>query len=123
MTLIEWEPEFVLGIPRSDADRRNIIGLINGLNEQLQSAQHRTTIVALLKKLHSSAAKHFAHEEAVMRECGDDEYEELAAEHHRLLDRIKTCISDCQTEPLDDGTAKWLANWFRYHFQSHDVRL
>jgi hemerythrin-like metal-binding protein len=123
MTLIEWKPEFCLGIPKMDADHRYMIGLINGLNEQLQSGEHPTFIIGILEELYSSATKHFAHEEAIMRDCGYDEYQEHEADHRRLLDRVTTWISDYQTERLDDGAAEWLASWFCNHFQSHDTRL
>jgi hemerythrin-like metal-binding protein len=123
MTLIEWKPEFYLGIPKMDADHHYMIGLINGLNEQLQSGEHQTFIIGILEELYSSAAKHFAHEEAIMRECGYDEYEEHEADHRRLLDRVTTWLSDYPTKRLHEGMAKWLANWFCNHFQSHDARL
>ncbi len=123
MTLIDWKPEFFLGIPKMDADHRYMVGLINGLNEQLQAAGNKTFIIGILEELYSSAAKHFAHEEAIMRECGYDKYAEHEADHRRLLDRLTTWIADYQTERLDEGMAKWLANWFCNHFQNHDTRL
>ena len=122
MTLIEWKHEFFLGIPKMDADHHYMIGLINGLNKQLHSGEQKF-IIGILEELYSSAAKHFAHEEAIMRKRGYDEYEEHEADHRRMLDRVTTWMSDYQTERLDDGMAKWLANWFCNHFQNHDARL
>jgi hemerythrin len=123
MTLIQWETEFYLGMPKMDADHRYLIGLINGLNEQLQLAQHQTFVIGILEELYSSSAKHFAHEEAIMRECGYDEYEEHEADHRHLLGRVTTCISDYKADRLDDGMVQSLANQFCNHIQYHDARL
>ncbi len=123
MTVIEWKSEFFVGIPKMDADHRNMIELINRLYGQLQSGQRQTTIIAILEELYASAAKHFAHEEAIMREWGCDDYAGHEADHQRFLHRVTTWMSDYQTERLDDGIAKWLANWFCNHFQRRDARL
>ena len=115
MTLIEWKPGFSHAIRKMDADHRYMIGLIHGLDEQLQSGEHQKFIIGILQELYSRAAKHFALEEAIMRECG---YEEHEADHRRLLDRVTTWMSEYQTEPLDDDMANWLANWFCNHIRS-----
>ncbi len=120
MTLIEWNPGFSHGIRKMDADHRNMIGLINGLDEQLQSGHHQTAIIDILEELYSSAAKHFALEEAIMRECG---YEEHEADHRQLLDRVTAWMSDYQTERLHDHMADWLAHWFCNHIQSDGAWL
>ena len=114
---------FLLGIPKMDDDHRNMIELINRLDDQLQSAQHQTTIIDTFEELYSSSAKHFAYEEAIMRQRGDEEHEEHKADHRRLLDRVTICKSDYQCERMDNGVPKGLANWLWNHIQSHDARL
>ena len=125
MALIEWKPEFSLGMPEVDTEHRDLIDLINRLYESIQSGQDPATIVEFLAELRACASKHFAHEEEVMQRRGYSAYDEHHAEHARLLEELDTMINDCQNGGLkdDDTISDRLHDWFCIHFKTYDAPL
>ncbi len=125
MSLIEWRPEFLIGLPKIDADHRRLIELINQLYNELQSGQHQATVVDFLGEVYANTAKHFAHEEAVMRAHDYEGYMEHQADHQRLLDEVNEMMIDYQDGVQDDHDviAKRLHDWFYNHFRDLDSLL
>jgi len=125
MALIEWKPEFSLGMPEVDTEHRDLIDIINRLYEKIQSRQNPATIVDFLAELRACATKHFVHEEQVMQRRGYSAYDEHRADHARLLDELDTMMNDLQNEGLreDDTIADRLHDWFCNHFKTYDAPL
>ncbi len=124
MTLIEWSPQFSLGVAELDNEHRDLLQIINRLYEQIQSGHYQTTVIDALEELHGSAANHFAHEEEIMRNRHYAKFDEHHADHRRLLAEITAMIHQCQDGIDDDeAMAKWLYEWFSHHSKTHDAPL
>lgn len=123
--LIEWSPNFALGVAKVDADHRELIELINQLHERLKLGENQSAVFNLFADLYGRVTKHFAYEEAIMRSRHYDQYEEHQADHQCLLDEITTIMCDWEGNSLVniEATTTRLYDWFCRHFQSHDARL
>lgn len=122
--LIEWRPEFELGLPGVDHEHRELIDMVNRLH-QVFHAGRVLSLEDYLGELATRIAAHFALEELEMRER---RYAGLAAhkaDHERLLDEIGAMMEQAATgrgfnEP---ELACLLADWFGIHFRTHDADL
>lgn len=125
MTLIEWKNEFSLGVPRVDAEHRELIDLINQLHQKAQSRDHDANIVGFLEELRACAAKHFAHEELMMRSRGYTAFDQHHADHQRLLNEVSAMTDEYQDGALNNTEilTKRLYDWFCVHFKIHDAPL
>lgn len=125
MSLIEWKNEFSLGVPRVDAEHRELIDLINQLHRKAQFPEHDGRIVGFLEDLHTSAARHFAHEELMMRSRGYTAFEQHRADHQRLLNEVNAMMAEYQGGALDNMgiMTERLYDWFCVHFKTYDAPL
>ena len=125
MNLIAWRDEFSLGVESVDVEHREMIALINSLDEAMQQGASQDTVVETLGEIYARIASHFALEEKIMRDAG---YERLAAhksDHERLLDRLLDVIDSVDEEGRYDRAdlSDYLNSWFSVHFRVHDAKL
>jgi len=126
MALLQWKPEYAIGIEEVDFEHRALIDLINELDAGLQTnASELGAALASLGEIQARIAAHFALEEKVMRELGYSELAGHKAEHERLLDEIADIADDCaQASVVDrDRLAASLDHWFTDHFKTFDARF
>ncbi len=124
MALIEWTPEFSLGVDELDEEHRDLIEAVNQLYQQVRSGRYQTTVIDALEALHASAAAHFAHEEEMMQSHHYADYDAHHADHRRLLTEVTDMMYQCQDGVDDDeAMANWLRDWFCGHFKTHDAPL
>jgi hemerythrin len=126
MTLLRWRDEYSVGIEAVDHEHRELIDLINRLDEELGGASAKATAPGffgdLLKGIGISA--HFALEEKLMR---DQAYGGLAShkgDHERLLDDLRGIMQAFEAvQEIDRGAlAQRLDAWFSNHFKTHDAQ-
>lgn len=125
MSLIQWKPEFSVGVPAIDYEHKELIELINGLHAKLGGAESAYTVPEFLGEICTKIGAHFALEEQVMREQKYDEYLDHKAAHEDLLDEIRDMMDDYELHGrLDDARlAERLNGWFTEHFRTKDARL
>ena len=125
MSLLEWKPEYSVGVASVDHEHQELIALINALHDSLGRPGSETDVTGFLGEIYTRIAAHFALEEQVMRERGYDEFEEHKADHEQLLDDIREIMDDYELRgAFDDETlAARLGEWFGTHFSTRDARL
>jgi hemerythrin-like metal-binding protein len=126
MVLIEWRKEFETGISEVDHEHRELIALINRLDNELGQETSRERIAMFLGEVLAQISAHFALEEANMRRYSYDRYAEHKAEHERLLDELLQLLEDCEKGRYDDSRRRLseaVQDWFVDHFKTHDARL
>ena len=125
MSLLEWQPEFSVGIDSVDAEHRELIDLINDLHRQMAAGSTQETVIENLGEIFARISAHFALEEAEMKNRRYDEYEAHKASHELLLDELR----DIMDQVEDDGSydearlSSRLGDWFGEHFRTYDARL
>ena len=125
MSLIEWKPEFSVGVASVDHEHSELIALINELHETMRKGGTHDTVVETLGEIYAHISAHFALEEKIMR---DANYSDLSAhkeDHESLLDQLLDIIDGVeedgsyQEKELSEG----LEQWFSEHFRTHDAKL
>jgi hemerythrin len=125
MPLLQWKPQYSVGIEAVDHEHRELIDLINMLYDQLTEGRSKVTVEAFFGDLFKGISAHFALEERFMRERRYDQLTEHKTDHERLLDQIRDIMDDfTDAAVLDTGElATRLEAWFARHFETHDARL
>lgn len=125
MTLLQWKPEYSVGIESMDDEHRDMIELINLVYEQLGEHPDNDKIDSFLGDIFNSISMHFALEERIMQKANYYEYPAHKADHERLLDEIRDLMDSFANDPeagareLQQG----LSSWFSEHFSTFDARL
>lgn len=125
MTLLQWKPEYSVGVDSVDFEHKQMIDLINALYAELHDRRDKESIEQFLGDIHSAISMHFALEERIMRDAGYDEFASHKEDHEDLLDQIRD-IMDRLADDADRGFAlleRKLSDWFSAHFSTFDARL
>ena len=125
MTLLQWKPNYSLGVPSVDLEHRELIGMINTVYSQMGNEAEPDVIEACLEDIYAGIASHFALEERHMREAAYAEYAAHKDEHEELLDQLRDLMDDFMDDPVTGSEAlrDRLADWFGNHFATFDARL
>ncbi len=90
MPLIEWTPEFSVGVESLDTDHKVLISLVNQLNEAITGGEPRSTVQRVLDALLDYTVYHFGREESLMRAA---EYPDFDA-HVRTHATLRAQVAD-----------------------------
>jgi hemerythrin len=125
MPLLQWKPQYSVGIDAVDHEHQELIELINQLYDQLAGGSEKVRVEAFFGDLFKGISAHFALEERFMRERSYDQLTQHKTDHERLLDEIRDIMDDFADEQVLDATtlATRLEAWFARHFETHDARL
>lgn len=125
MTLISWRDEFSVGVDAVDHEHREMINLINELDEAMQEDASQTAVVEALGEIYARISAHFALEEKVMRDTRYTHLAEHKQDHEQLLDELLDVIDSVDDEGRYDRAdlSRSLDRWFSDHFRTHDAKL
>ena len=125
MSLLQWKPEYSVGIDSMDVEHREMIDLINGVYAKLSESPDAQDIEGCLDDIFNTISLHFALEERLMRDNSYAEYEDHKENHEDLLDEIRELMDEFVAD-TDSGSRlleKRLSDWFANHFSTFDARL
>jgi len=125
MSLLEWKPDFSVGIASMDFEHKKMIRMINEIYDELLHHKDADSIEQFLGDIHAAINAHFALEERLMKDAGYTEYEAHKNDHEELLDQIRDMMDEFRADPENGFTLlrENLADWFEAHFASFDARL
>jgi len=125
MSLLNWKPEYSVGVESVDFEHRQMIELINSIYAEIQGRNDADSIEQFLGDVHAAIAAHFALEERAMQQSGYAEYLDHKDNHEELLDQIRDLMDGVQNDPVAgiQTLQESLASWFGQHFSSFDARL
>ena len=125
MPLLDWKPEFAVGVESVDFEHEQMIKLINEIYDEMKMRKDADSVEQFLGDVHFAISAHFALEERLMREVGYAEYEAHNEDHEELLDQVRDLMDQFVSGPeqgfklLQDR----LSDWFEKHFSTFDARL
>ncbi|MBU1425092.1 MAG: hemerythrin family protein [Gammaproteobacteria bacterium] len=85
---LEWKDGLSVYIPEIDAEHREFIRLINGLNEAIIGRMDVEIVKKCMHAILDDAIRHFAHEEDLFREWGYPETDEHAIKHIQVVQAL-----------------------------------
>lgn len=125
MSLMQWKPEYSVGVESMDDEHREMIDLINEIYDKLESTPDTDQVEQCLGDIFSTVSMHFALEERLMRKSSYAEYQAHKDDHEELLDQIRDLMDDFVADTAA-GAVKLeqsLSDWFADHFSTFDARL
>lgn len=125
MNLIEWKPEFSVGIASIDHEHRELIESINELNDVAHGGASYEAVSSALGEMYTQISAHFALEERIMRKAIYEGYPEHKEDHEDLLDQLREIMDRVDYDGCYDEAqlGSELERWFGVHFRTHDARL
>jgi hemerythrin-like metal-binding protein len=125
MSLLQWKPEYSVGVQSMDDEHREMIDLINATYEKLKSDADADQVEEYLGEILSTISMHFALEERIMQNAGYGEFQEHKDDHEVLLDRLRDLMDDYFSDPVSGARRleQSLSDWFAEHFSTFDARL
>ncbi len=116
-----------VGNNKIDDDHKNLIQIINSIEEMLVSTKNKEDISKALNQLAVYTKEHFSKEEQIMREKGYPAYFHHFKEHHKLrsqLEDIKDKILSELNEPDNyDDLIGLLRHWLLDHVIKEDLLM
>lgn len=108
-----------------DDEHREMIDLINGTYEQMESDSNPLKVEECLGEIFNLISMHFALEERIMKNSNYDEYRAHKDDHEELLDQIRDLMDDFESNPESgaENLKQGLSDWFAGHFSTFDARL
>jgi hemerythrin len=125
MSLLQWKPEYSVGVESMDVEHQEMIDLINEIYEKLDSNPDADQIEQCLGDIFSTISMHFALEERLMRKNNYAEYPAHKDDHEKLLDQIRDLMDDFESDTAAGAVKleQGLSDWFAGHFATFDARL
>jgi len=125
MSLLQWKPEYSVGVESMDVEHQEMIDLINETYAKLDSAPDADQIEQCLGDIFSTVSMHFALEERLMRKSNYEEYQAHKDNHEELLDQIRDLMDDFDSDTAAGAVKleRGLSDWFAGHFATFDARL
>lgn len=121
--VIDWSRDvYRLGVEEMDTTHAEFAALVNCIAQT--SAPEDLKL--LLNRLLEHTREHFAHESALMRECGFAAMAEHEAEHARVLGdlgRFAKMASRGMPDMAKAFVSEFLPGWFEAHAQTMDAAL
>ena len=112
-----WGDHYLLGVEEIDRQHQDLVGLLNGIHEAVQSGEGLAASEPLLRKLVTDVRKHFQTEEKLMRESGYPRLKGHRADHNSLARKLQTLQRDLRIgqAELSEPLLGELKDWLRDH--------
>ena len=120
---IIWKKEFDTGIVLIDKQHRNLVDIINNLNEAHNQKREKEVLRETILKLVEYTKNHFRFEENHMSQLGFPELEEHKVLHSSFIQKmidILTQLKKENYENLTDDILVFLHKWMIDHIQGDD---
>lgn len=114
MLLVEWKPEFSVGVERFDEEHRHLISLLNQLQVALADQRENLILGAILKELVWYTRSHFKAEEVLMKRYAYPGLVSHRAEHDRFREKVAQFVDHFQSGraviavEVSDALLEWL---------------
>lgn len=123
MPLVEWKPEFSVGIVRFDDDHRHLIELLNQLHMSLSARNSNSALSLILRELVWYTRSHFKGEEVHMKRHAYPEFDEHIAEHDRFTEQVVQHVDHFQSgrDAIGVEVSDALQEWLITHILGSDA--
>ena len=125
MTKLSWCEKYAVGVEAIDGEHKELFEAVLALESAMTRSAQPQEMSELLKKLSASTARHFAGEEAMMREA---KYPGLAihlANHQHLMEKVEAFAARHGRggATVNQHALNFLRDWLLYHIENDDARL
>ncbi|MFZ5570308.1 MAG: bacteriohemerythrin [Thermodesulfobacteriota bacterium] len=119
--MIQWSPEYSVGVGKMDDQHRKLVELINRLYDGLKSGKAQSSLGGILDELVEYTQTHFAEEEAILRVKRYPGLERQQEMHAHFVERISDMRARFQAgTSLGVEAMNFLKGWLIHHIQDVD---
>jgi len=124
MSLIQWSDALSVGVMEFDSQHRQLIQLINDLNEAMLHGKGRNMVGPIISELHKYTVSHFAFEEKILAGIGYPQLDKQKSEHQRFVDEVSKFQKEYESGDvgLSVSLMNFLGDWLRRHILGEDAK-
>lgn len=120
--LIEWRPEFDVGVKEVNRQHQRLISIANELHRLSQRDDHELGVKRVIAALANYTQTHFRYEELLLERHGYDDLAEHKRKHKALInDVLEFGRRVDRGEPVVDELLEFVKNWLINHILKSDM--
>ncbi|RUO37159.1 chemotaxis protein [Aliidiomarina taiwanensis] len=120
--LIEWQPEFDVGVKEVNRQHQRLISIANELHRLSQRDDNDYGVKRVIAALANYTQTHFRYEELLLERHGYDDLEEHKRKHKALInDVLEFGRRVDRGEPVVDELLDFVKNWLIHHILKSDM--
>lgn len=126
MAHLEWSSAFSIGVPVFDEEHKKLVGLINALDDAVETGSHATALRKIENELVEYAIVHFQHEEMFFADFVYPDAAKHIAEHTDMKKRIFAYRQKVERDPsatLCREMLQTLREWLANHIMAEDKKF
>ncbi len=121
MALVEWGSTIEIGAKKFDEHHRQLIGIINKLDDALRDPNRHSIVGEILRELNDYTVYHFRAEEEFMRRIQFDGFVSHLRQHHELIKELDTHIEAFLAgRKMEISLLSFLTDWLLKHIMEND---
>ncbi|MDG4474618.1 bacteriohemerythrin [Thiovibrio frasassiensis] len=124
MALLTWQEKYSVGIKQIDDQHKQLIDMINELNDAMLTGKGKDALMPVLNKLASYCVTHFAVEEKLFDTHAYPETADHKEKHSKMLAKVKALIGEVQSgkSTVSIEVMNFLKNWLDKHIMETDKK-
>ncbi|NOV28778.1 bacteriohemerythrin [Methylomonas sp. ZR1] len=124
MSILTWNDQLLVGIESVDNQHRQLVALINRLDELNALGADLQTVLETVKQLVEYTVEHFQHEEQLMMEAGFNPrmQDQHCQQHQEFIDKMQQVHVEAQSDVsvISKDLLDFLVDWLCHHILKTD---
>jgi hemerythrin-like metal-binding protein len=124
MALLTWQDKYSVGIRQIDDQHKQLITMINDLNDAMLAGKGKEVLMQVLNKLATYCVSHFAVEEKLFDTHAYPETADHKEKHHKMTAKVKALMGEVQSgkSTISIEVMNFLKNWLDKHIMETDMK-
>jgi len=124
MALLTWQDKYSVGIREIDEQHKQLIKMINDLNDAMLAGKGKDALMPVLNKLAGYCVSHFAVEEKLFDTHAYPETADHKDKHNKMTAKVKALIGEVQSgkSTISVEVMNFLKNWLEKHIMETDQK-
>lgn len=124
MALLTWQDKYSVGIRQIDDQHKQLITMINELNDAMLAGKGKEVLMTVLNKLANYCVSHFAVEEKLFDTHAYPETADHKDKHRKMTDKVTALIGEVQSgkSTVSIEVMNFLKNWLDKHIMETDKK-
>ncbi len=124
MALMTWKDEYSVKVAEFDEHHKQLIALINNLDDAMRLGKGKEVLGDILRKLISYTRFHFTAEQKIMKQLDYPGYVDHQDKHDKMTAKVVALQNDCDAgkASLTIEVSKFLNDWLNKHIKETDKK-
>jgi len=124
MALLTWQDRYSVGIKQIDDQHKQLIAMINELNDAMLAGKGKEVLMTVLNKLAGYCVTHFSVEEKLFDTHAYPETIDHKDKHNKMTAKITALIGEVQSgkSTVSIEVMNFLKNWLDKHIMETDKK-